>query len=275
MDRFNRDRCPRLSAGLSKAPCATRRRAISLISNVRRGRKLSRLLRRTAYRRGLRYGVAAAIEHESVIRMLKIGTLIDVGANVGQFTLLCKTLHPNVHVHAFEPLSAMADRFASLFADDGTITLHRMAAGERADRAQINVSGRPDSSSLLPIAALQDELFPGTATASTETVRVVRVDDVLAPADLAGPTLVKLDVQGFELAALKGMPRLLAAADYAYVEVSYKELYEGQPLASEIVSWLAVQNYQLAGTFNPSMLPSGEAVQADMLFVRNGAPTNA
>jgi len=241
---------------------------LPLGSSIRRVRKLRRLLASRGYRRGLRYGVAAAIEHEGMLRSLRLGSLIDVGANIGQFSLLARTLYPEAPIHAFEPLPAMADRYAALFAGDARVTLYRIAAGETAGSAVIHVSGRPDSSSLLPISERQNEIFPGTAEVSSLQIPVERVDDVIRDLTLPEPILAKLDVQGFELAALKGMLELLTRASHVYAEVSFLELYEGQPLAHEIISWLASQRYRITGAYNPTLDSEGAVVQSDILFSR-------
>jgi FkbM family methyltransferase len=220
------------------------------------------------YRRGLKLGVAAAVEHVGAMRSVPFSTLIDVGANIGQFSLMSRTLHPAAIIHAFEPLRLMADTYERLFAGDARTTLHRCAAGTSAMTMDINVSNHPDSSSLLPISDQQSQLFPGTQKASVEQVRVVRIDDELPVDALSGPILIKLDVQGFELEALKGMPRLLARASWVYVEVSFMTLYEGQPLADEICAWLAENGFKISGVYNPTYSDEGVSIQADLLFAR-------
>ncbi len=57
--------------------------------------------------------------------------------------------------------------------------------GPQAGEAQIHVSARDDSSSLLPITARQNALFPGTAEAGTATIRVARLADEVPAADIA------------------------------------------------------------------------------------------
>lgn len=235
---------------------------------MRRALKLSKLVGQGRYRRGLRTGVAAAIEHEALLKNLTVASLIDVGANIGQFTLVALTVRPQLVVHAFEPLANAAARFEALFNGESNVTLHRVAAGEAEAETIIHVSGRPDSSSLLPISARQNEIFPGTAERSTVNIRVARVDNVLANFDIPEPILVKLDVQGFELSALKGMPNILARAKHVYVEVSFVELYEGQPLASDVIAWLAEQGFDVAGAYNGSKAMDGTSVQIDLLFTR-------
>ena len=58
----------------------------------------------------LRGGVAPAIEHKSVLQRLPFDFVVDVGANRGQFSLICRWLRPAaVIVTAFEPLAEPAE----------------------------------------------------------------------------------------------------------------------------------------------------------------------
>lgn len=240
-----------------------------LATTFRRARKFARLAQNKRYRHGLRHGIGAAIEHQGAIQTLNIKTLIDVGANVGQFSLLVHALHPSICVHAFEPLPRSASQYRTLFKNLPYINLHTVAVGEFAGSANIYVSKKIDSSSLLPITALQEKIFPGTAHSSTEIVPIVRIDDILDGTQLLKPILIKLDIQGFELSALKGMTNLLRESEYVYTEVSFKELYQGQPLANEIITWLNTMGYQLSGVYNTTTADDGSSIQADMLFTKS------
>lgn len=241
---------------------------MSLKRQVARVLKGVRLSRHPVYQAGLRQGVGAAIEHEDALRPLGLAALVDVGANKGQFSLLTRALFPDAVIHAFEPLAAEAEKFRTLFQADQRVTLHQMALGEVAATAQINVSGHADSSSLLAITARQNELFPGTASIGTQTVAVARGDDVLGPLELPRPLMIKLDVQGFELAALRGLARTLERAEFVYAEISFIELYAGQPLADEVIAFLRERGFRLAGVHNLTTGQGGISVQADALFTR-------
>ncbi|MEX0759001.1 MAG: FkbM family methyltransferase, partial [Tistlia sp.] len=88
------------------------------------------------------------------------------------------------------------------------------------------------------------------------------------PEMLPAPVLLKLDVQGFELAALEGCADRLDQVAWVYVECSYLELYEGQALAAEVEAWLAARGFRLQGRHNLLTDASGAPVQADLLFFR-------
>ncbi|GAB4355526.1 MAG: FkbM family methyltransferase [Gammaproteobacteria bacterium] len=220
----------------------------------------------------LRFGVAAGIEHARVLRSLgRVSTVVDIGANRGQFALAARRCFPNARIIAFEPLAGPARVFERLFASDSGVALHRTAVGSSSGEVLIHVSARDDSSSLLPITALQSHLFPGTAEAGTEKVQVGRLADFIAGGDLTPPALLKLDVQGFELEALKGCEDLLDRFAWVYAECSFVELYQGQALGDEVIAWLRERGFALCGVYHTAYDGRGKAVQADFLFENRGS----
>jgi FkbM family methyltransferase len=239
---------------------------------VQKIRKLTGLVLRGSpiYLHALRQGVAASIEHERVLRNLgEIRTVLDLGANRGQFALVSRHCFPDATIVSFEPLSGPASRYRRVFVDDPAAVMHQVAIGPEAGEATIHVSKRDDSSSLLPITGMQNELFPGTAEAETKTIRVAPLADLVDVQSIQLPVLLKLDVQGFELEALRGCESVLGRIGFVYVECSFLELYAGQALADEVIAWLRERGFRLSGVFNMSYDASGRSVQADFLFERS------
>ena len=233
---------------------------------VSRFRKLVAILIVPLYRRALRKGAAAGVEHARVLRHLNCSTAVDIGANRGQFALAVRHCFPEASIFSFEPLSEPAATFGRVFSGDDKVELFRSAIGPAAGSTLIHVSMRDDSSSLLPIAKAQDRLFPGTAEARTETISVGRLADFVVADRIRSPALLKLDVQGFELSALQGCEDLLPLFEWVYVECSFAELYEGQALADEVIAWLRSHDLMLSGVYNMSYEGDGKAIQADFLF---------
>ena len=211
--------------------------------------------------------VLAASEHRRIIDS-GLMCCVDIGANRGQFSLAVRHWAPQASIIAFEPLPVPSQVFRDIFNKDTRIALHECAIGPHADSRQMHVSLRDDSSSLLPISDLQAEIFPGTAEASTLLVKVSPLDCFLCPADIFSPSLLKLDVQGFEYEALLGCESLLPSFDQVYSECSFVELYSGQKLAADVIEWLACRGFHIEGIYNPSYDSNGRAVQADFLFRR-------
>ncbi|MDH3673147.1 MAG: FkbM family methyltransferase, partial [Gammaproteobacteria bacterium] len=126
---------------------------------------------------------------------------------------------------------------------------------------------------LLPITRLQSSVFPGTGPAGTETVRIERLDGILSNDDIESPALLKLDVQGYELEALKGCDRLLSAFNQVYAECSLLELYENQASAHDVIEFLTEHRFRLQGIYNV-YAKDGAAVQGDFLFTQSTEPQN-
>ncbi|MEM9403006.1 MAG: FkbM family methyltransferase [Pseudomonadota bacterium] len=236
---------------------------------VSRARKLLRLLVSKVYFKGLLKRVAAAVEHDSVIDFIQPRTVVDIGANRGQFALMVRKVCPDARIYSFEPLPGPADRYERLFESDDQASLFRKAIGEVETTMRMNVSMRDDSSSLLPITEEQISVFPGTGHSGTLDVQVAPLSSALEEEDIQSRSLLKLDVQGYELEVLKGCATLLGRFDEVYVECSFIELYGGQSLASDIIAFLSGQQFNLVGVFNMTFDASKRPIQADFLFSRS------
>ncbi len=211
-------------------------------------------------------GVMPTVEHIEAIERLAPKSLIDVGANKGQFSLMARYLFPDIEIHAFEPLESERKLFQSVVAEP--VRLYATALGETAGEAVFFVASRTDSSSLFEPGAAQEAAY-GVAVASSITVPVARLSDIIDVSSLPQPILLKIDVQGGELNALKGAEGILSLIDFIYCEVSFVQLYENQPLADEIVNYLAGQNFILCGVFNQSVTRRFGPTQADFLWRRS------
>ena len=185
--------------------------------------------------------------------------------NRGQFALVARRCFPNAKIISFEPLKEPAAIFRNVFKSDPVVVLHELAIGPSYERMAIHVSRQYDSSSLLPITSLQSDLFPGTGEKEVRAIQVKPLDAVLDPKDIKRPALLKLDVQGFERKALDGCRSLLPVFSYVYVECSFVELYAGQSLAHEVISFLNGFGFVLAGVYNLSYDKQGIAIQGDFL----------
>jgi FkbM family methyltransferase len=238
---------------------------------VRRAKKLLRLVADRRFRAGLRHGVAATIEHAGALAGRDFASVVDVGANRGQFTVFAAGLYPQARIFAFEPLPRAYALLARVAAGDQRIRTFRAAIGPRAATARIHVMHPDDSSSLLAPTGRQTMFFPQTRLAGTLPVGMAPLDAFVGPGDLCPPGLLKLDVQGFELAALAGCASLLDRFRAVYVECSFVPLYADQPLADEVLAHLREHGFYLTGIYNLVHDRAGGAVQADFLCERRQA----
>ena len=236
-------------------------------------KKITKLLtvllsRDKAWLKALRHGVAASTEQSTFLKNINCQTVVDIGANRGQFSLAVRHFIPNAKIISFEPLAKPTEIFRQIFSSDTRVTLHNIAIGPDIEEVSMHVSGKDDSSSLLPISDLQEEKYPGTGEIGTLEVRVAPLNSVLSEDDIVEPALLKLDVQGFEMDALRGCESLLHKFELIYCECSFVELYTGQKLAPDVIAWLAERGFPIKGIYNVSYDSDGVAIQADFLFQR-------
>ncbi len=236
--------------------------------------KLLRVLCIPQYRRALlRTRVVASVEHDRVLAGLDLSTVVDIGANRGQFALCVRRLYPAAQIYSFEPLRKPAQTWLETFKGDSRAMLFNKAVAAQSGSATMHISRWDVSSSLLPIGPAQQAIFPFTAETSQEVVTTVLLGECVNAAAIKGRSLLKLDVQGFELSALQGCADLLDRFAFVYVEASFIELYVGQALACDIVEFLQARDFRLTCVANLSYDASQRPIQADFLFAHSSTCT--
>jgi FkbM family methyltransferase len=212
-------------------------------------------------------GVAPTIEHFGMLRSLDVDGILDVGANRGQFALACRMIKPGTPIVSFEPIPSEVATFRRIHDRDPNVRLFECALGDADGVAVLHLSGRKDSSSLLPIGELQKQMFPQTLEVGTRNAEVKALNSIPCTWQNYSKALLKLDVQGYELNVLRGGTRALSHFAYIYAECSEKPLYDGQALRPEVEAFLESYGFEVIGRFNPAYM-DGHLIQADYLFGR-------
>ncbi len=154
----------------------------------------------------LAYGNLEGSVQEAMRRHLgEGGVFYDIGANVGFFSLLgARLAGPSGRVYAFDPTpdNAEAIRVNAALNGFANIEVIERAVGDHSGVAAVQVVDDQSWSKLL-------ETGEHPFTERVIEVGLVSVDDVVA-AGARPPTLVKIDVEGHELAVLRGMRDTLA-----------------------------------------------------------------
>ena len=217
----------------------------------------------------VRYNPRYAMGEYAYIASLNIKTVIDVGAHGGEFARMIKRVLPGAAIFSFEPLKDVFQRLEQETKNGSNIKAFNYALGDRNETVEIHRSSYAQSSSILPMAQLHKEAFPVSADHTSQTVEVKRLDDVLKEFTLQPEIAIKIDVQGYEDKVIAGGPETIARAKAIIVEVSFRELYEGQPLFERIFQLLNAEGFRYMGNLYQLLNPKdGSPLQADALFVK-------
>ena len=235
---------------------------------LRKFKKVASLMPEKIYRDAIFHGVAAAIEHEEILANNVYKTVIDIGANKGQFSLAVRKNLPEADIFAFDPLNNAAETFKKVFIKDEKTHFFNYAIGPSAGEELIHISKKDDSSSLLSIGELQTKLFPGTEEIQKLPIKISPLKDLIKKENIIKPALLKLDVQGFEYDALLGCESFLDMFNDIYCECSYVELYVGQKLADDVEDLLKGFGFYLDNSYNISYDSEGNKIQSDLFFKR-------
>ena len=206
---------------------------------------------------------------DTVVAPCHIQTVFDIGANNGEYSKEIFAHIPEAEVYAFEPLSDCFETLTKSFEGNPHMHAFKTALGDSLGETTIERSSFHPSSSLLPMAKLHKELYPKTADSTKEKIAIARLDDVAKNIDIKGKLMIKIDVQGFEDKVIAGGKNTFARASVILVETSFVELYEGQPLFSDINKLLVDLGFSYGGVATEHRdKKTGELLYQDSLFVK-------
>jgi FkbM family methyltransferase len=206
---------------------------------------------------------------EGIFPRLEIATVIDVGANVGRWSKACRLALPELRICAFEPVMECYLQLVRRFKADVQVECYNSAIGSAICKLDLKIHEHASSSSLMDVNGSAVPISGSPRIVGSIPIAVDTLDRLWSDRKWAGPFLVKLDVQGFELEVLRGAENLLQECSAIIVETSFHTLYTGQPLFHDIYDWLHTRGFTYAGPLAIVLKSSsGMLVQQDSLFVK-------
>jgi FkbM family methyltransferase len=206
---------------------------------------------------------------DAAIARHAIDTIIDVGANRGQFALSMFDYGFTGSVHSFEPLRAAYRDLAAASAQHTRWSSHDFALAASDGVSILNIGRNDETSSLQPLVDAAG--FAATEVVGTEQVRLRRLDRVITDLGVdPARTFLKIDVQGSEIAVLQGAGDMLDRIPLIQIETSLRAIYAGESDFATMVGFFRERGFGVRGIrpvyFNPN---SGEIMQVDLIGDRS------
>jgi FkbM family methyltransferase len=201
-----------------------------------------------------------------------VQTVLDVGANVGQFAKRIIAAGYPDRIISFEPVSTSHSMLLKNAEDyEQWQVARRCALGGERRKVMVNIAGNSESSSLLPMLERHVRALPISKYLGAEQTELVRIDDVLQEYlahDEDKSLALKMDVQGFEGEVLDGASRTLKNIKLIYTEMSLCPLYDREVPFFDLYSRIIKLGFRCVG-ISPGFLDptTWEVLQVDATFV--------
>lgn len=188
--------------------------------------------------------------------------IYDIGACVLHWTNAAKRVWPNAEYVLFDALSASEP----LYKDSGYKYVI-CAVGDR-DNESVGYyenlehpGGNTCFKENPELSPRAPELYPEL---SKKMIVMRTLDSLVREYNLPKPDLIKMDIQGSELAALKGAVNLLAACNHFILELQHTDYNLGAPKREEVIAFMQTQGFECVAMFTGDET----TVDGDYHFVR-------
>jgi FkbM family methyltransferase len=211
---------------------------------------------RSCYRAFKAYADRA--ERQLLKRILSAGdVVVDAGANIGIYSqFLARCVGATGNVHSFEPSPENFKRLESAVRRHTNVRVSNAAVGERSGRSKLYVSDKLNvDHRTYPIEGDSRPAVP---------IDIIALDDYFKPGERVD--LIKMDIQGYELHALRGASRVLADNPKAKLLLEFWPYGLEQAGANwlEFIETLRAKNLSIAQVTNHGLIPfRSDSVRVD------------
>ncbi len=199
-----------------------------------------------------------------------IKTIIDVGANIGQFAVAAGYEFPRAEIHSYEPVPDAYERLVANTRHLASIHPVRVAVGKTNETREMFINDNTQVSSMLRIAASNTNPGYRRRVRTTMPVDVRTLDSILSEQSFARPLLLKLDVQGYEPDVLRGAAHVIDQVDWLMCEMPFAGLYDGQMTFDDLHALLHDLGFRVAVALRLGFGSRRSPIEADFLYRRLG-----
>ena len=197
-------------------------------------------------------------------------TIFDVGAHIGETAEHYKATYSVSRIYCFEPFPASVKKLVERYKADNSVAVVPLAVSDSPGSRLFHVNGRDATNSLLPRPEKNRRYYPRNAGLKEKIqVDVTTIDDFVAKQNIEDIHILKMDIQGGELMALRGAIDTVTnmRIPIIYTEAMFVPHYQDNPLLNEVWSFLADLSYSLLNVYDLHWAANGQLRYGDALFV--------
>jgi len=199
-------------------------------------------------------------------RGLNCITIMDVGANRTNWSRMAKRIYPDANFCLIEPQIEMEDNLKVFCEEFKGSVYYLNGAGAKKEVLTLTIWDDLAGSSFLPKE--EDKLL---SSGKQRQIEMIKIDDLIENKEIKLPEIIKLDIQGFELEALKGAVKTFGYTEVYILEVSLFSFSDvpGMPIISDVIDFMLEHDYvvyDVAGFLRRPL--DGALAQCDICFVK-------
>lgn len=202
---------------------------------------------------------------------IKAPVILDIGANQGQSVTAYRKVFRRSMIHCFEPFPAALEILKKRFKGREGVQIHAFAVSDRSGTQTFHLNRHIQTHSLFPRPQTGRRYYPRVAAPAGKHIKVActTIDDFIGKEGLNQVDILKLDIQGGEIRALKGARRTLETLCPAliFTEAPFVYHYEGEALFHQLWAYLGEFGYSLYDLFGLNRASNGQLRYANALFV--------
>ena len=212
---------------------------------LQRLKKLSYTLIRHRYWLALRYFVFPTIEHEALFKNYKFATVFDVGANVGEYTLVAKQLNPSCRIYAFEIVPKTFSLLLENTKHLSQVVHVNKGLSDENGSLDIFIGGGSLTSTAFKIDA---DASHQRTYGSTVECQAIKAADYIVSEEIARVDFVKIDTEGMDLRVIKGFEAHLDKVSAIQFEYGIFNI-ASHDLLADFCDYLAKRNFVVGKIF--------------------------
>ncbi len=168
------------------------------------------------------------------IAKMNLGTVLDIGVNVGQTMLDMKEIIPEANYYGFEPNPACIFYTNELIRLNGftNTSILPFGLGERSELNTLNSSRWDDASS---------SVLPRDGDTYSSVVYIKQGDEFIESEGIENISFIKVDTEGFEFQVLKGLKQTILKNQ----PIIFCEVFAGKDENRDLYDFLKELDYQV------------------------------
>lgn len=198
-----------------------------------------------------------------------IKSIIDIGANRGQFLFAINKAYPDAQIYSFEPLPSMFEILKERTKEIENISINNLAISKTEGEISFYKGEYSHISSALKIDNANHNPKYSNAEITELKVPSIPLSTFFKNKNLEKPVLLKIDAQGLEKEILDSLGNFKSEIDFIVLELAFIKLYENQPLFSEVNQLLNQMGFTIVAPVDFNLGLEDKIIEMDFLYKKN------